>query len=57
MPYSAGPMSNTNSYPAALSQALIGAGQLFHARGWVPATGGNFSARLGGDRMLITASG
>lgn len=57
MPYSAGPMSNTNSYPAALSQALIGVGQLFHARGWVPATGGNFSARLGGDRMLITASG
>lgn len=57
MPYSAGPMSNTNSDPAALSQALIGAGQLFHARGWVPATGGNFSARLGEARMLITASG
>lgn len=37
---------------------LIAAGALFHQRGWVPATGGNFSARLdGGDRMLITASG
>ena len=42
--------------PAAAT-ALIAAGQLFHARGWVPATGGNFSARLDPDRMLITASG
>jgi len=40
-----------------LARALIGAGQLFHARGWVPATGGNFSARLAAERMLITASG
>lgn len=38
-------------------QALIEAGKLFHLRGWVPATGGNFSARLAGARMLITASG
>lgn len=37
--------------------ALVEAGRLFHARGWVPATGGNFSARLADDRMLITASG
>ncbi len=37
--------------------ALIRAGQLFHARGWVPATGGNFSARLAPDRFLMTASG
>ncbi|HEY0973409.1 MAG TPA: methylthioribulose 1-phosphate dehydratase [Solimonas sp.] len=44
------------SIPAAAT-ALIAAGQLFHARGWVPATGGNFSARLDPDRMLITASG
>ena len=36
---------------------LIGAGALFHRRGWVPATGGNFSARLGDDKLLITASG
>jgi methylthioribulose-1-phosphate dehydratase len=42
---------------ASLADALIAAGQLFHARGWVPATGGNFSARIGDNRMLITASG
>jgi methylthioribulose-1-phosphate dehydratase len=43
----------------ALTTALIAAGELFHRRGWVPATGGNFSAQLGGHppRMLITASG
>ncbi len=40
-----------------LAQALIDAGALFHRRGWVPATGGNFSARLSSDQMLITASG
>lgn len=37
--------------------AMIAAGALFHQRGWVPATGGNFSARLSSERMLITASG
>lgn len=37
--------------------ALIGAGHLFHQRGWVPATGGNFSVRLDAVTMLITASG
>ena len=36
---------------------LIAAGALFHQRGWVPATGGNFSARLSVEKMLITASG
>lgn len=41
----------------AQASALIAAGRLFHQRGWVPATGGNFSARLPGERMLITASG
>ena len=40
-----------------LAQELIAAGALFHQRGWVPATGGNFSARLDEDRCLITASG
>lgn len=38
-------------------QALMDAGRLFHSRGWVPATGGNFSARLSVQQMLITASG
>ncbi|HEY1588922.1 MAG TPA: methylthioribulose 1-phosphate dehydratase, partial [Rhodanobacter sp.] len=42
---------------AALAQAMIEAGAMFHRRGWVPATGGNFSARLASDRVLITASG
>ncbi|HUP91277.1 MAG TPA: methylthioribulose 1-phosphate dehydratase [Solimonas sp.] len=38
-------------------RALIGAGHLFHSRGWVPATGGNFSVRISPERLLITASG
>lgn len=42
--------------PAYIRQ-LIQAGELFHRRGWVPATGGNFSARLAPEKMLITASG
>lgn len=36
---------------------MIAAGALFHRRGWVPATGGNFSARISSERLLITASG
>lgn len=39
------------------ADALISACTLFHQRGWVPATGGNFSARLSSEHMLITASG
>jgi methylthioribulose-1-phosphate dehydratase len=39
------------------AQRLIAAGRLFHRRGWVPATGGNFSARRDAQTMLITASG
>lgn len=42
---------------AAFAEALAAAGALFHTRGWVPATGGNFSARLDAESMLITASG
>jgi methylthioribulose-1-phosphate dehydratase len=41
----------------ALADALIASCNLFHARGWVPATGGNFSARLDDRHLLITASG
>jgi methylthioribulose-1-phosphate dehydratase len=36
---------------------LIAIGAAFHARGWVPATSGNFSARLDDGRIAITASG
>lgn len=39
------------------AQALIAVGRRFDAQGWVPATGGNFSARLASDRVALTASG
>jgi len=38
-------------------QQLIDVGAAFHARGWVPATSGNFSSRLADGRFAITASG
>lgn len=46
-----------DNHEAAAVQSMIAAGQLFHQRGWVPATGGNFSVRLDAQRVLITASG
>jgi methylthioribulose-1-phosphate dehydratase len=54
MSSSLGPAADIQAQHA---DALISACALFHLRGWVPATGGNFSVRLGDDRMLITASG
>jgi methylthioribulose-1-phosphate dehydratase len=36
---------------------LIEAGRFFHTRSWVPATSGNFSARLADGRIAITVSG
>jgi methylthioribulose-1-phosphate dehydratase len=50
-------MSADQTEIARLADALIGAGRFLDRRGWVPATGGNFSARLSADRVLITASG
>ena len=50
-------MNDTDKKIASDTQAMIDAGRLFHGRGWVPATGGNFSSRLSADRVLITASG
>ena len=38
-------------------QALIEAGRELHARGWVPATSGNFSARLNEKEVVLTVSG
>lgn len=38
-------------------QDIAEAGRFFHSRGWVPATGGNFSARLNASEIAITASG
>jgi len=39
------------------ARELIEAGRLIHARGWVPATSGNFSARLTDGSIAITVSG
>lgn len=39
------------------TEALIRAGRFIHSRGWVPATSGNFSARLPDGRIAITVSG
>lgn len=36
---------------------LARAGRLFFERGWVPATSGNFSARIDSKLMMITVSG
>ncbi|MGZ8246655.1 methylthioribulose 1-phosphate dehydratase, partial [Methylomagnum sp.] len=36
---------------------LIEAGRFIHERGWVPATSGNFSARLAAGRVAVTVSG
>lgn len=48
---------NTDTSIAGRAREMIAAGALFHSRGWVPATGGNFSVRLGPEQVLITASG
>ena len=47
----------TTKMPSAGVAALIGAGRLFHARGWVPATAGNFSVRLDAKSLAVTTSG
>lgn len=41
----------------ALTDELIRAGRFFFERGWVPATAGNFSARLDEHQLVVTASG
>ncbi|QSA97247.1 methylthioribulose 1-phosphate dehydratase [Methylococcus sp. EFPC2] len=40
-----------------LAAELIAAGRFIHARGWVPATSGNFSARLSDGSLALTVSG
>jgi methylthioribulose-1-phosphate dehydratase len=40
-----------------LTDALIDAGRAIHDLGWVPATSGNFSARIDDTRIAITVSG
>ncbi|MCB8879146.1 methylthioribulose 1-phosphate dehydratase [Acidisoma cellulosilytica] len=49
--------SATGSVPLRLAEKLVAAGQRMDRRGWVPATSGNLSARLPGERIAITRSG
>ena len=37
--------------------ALAAVGEDIYRRGWVPATSGNFSARLNANSAIVTASG
>ena len=50
------PAAPTRIPPAGVA-ALIAAGRMFHARGWVPATAGNFSIRLDRKSLAVTTSG
>lgn len=45
------------SSPTAAKQAIIAVGRAFDARGWAPATSGNYSVRLDDGRIAITVSG
>ncbi|MDD5035874.1 MAG: methylthioribulose 1-phosphate dehydratase [Methylococcaceae bacterium] len=49
-------MSIANEF-AARADELIEAGRFIHSRGWVPATSGNFSARLSDGSIAVTVSG
>ena len=50
-------MSMDRQTDETMRRALIEVGAAFHARGWAPATSGNFSARLDDGRIAITVSG
>ena len=45
------------TYPLELANELAEAGYELHTLGWVPATSGNFSARIDDKSCLVTASG
>jgi methylthioribulose-1-phosphate dehydratase len=45
------------SIPAHVTDAIIEAGRRLDRLGWVPATAGNFSVRLGPGRIAVTVSG
>lgn len=45
------------SVPADAAAAIVAAGRRLDARGWVPATAGNFSQRLDAQRLAVTVSG
>ena len=48
---------NENDVFLETAQALINAGRFIDSQGWVPATSGNFSARLPNGTIAITVSG
>jgi methylthioribulose-1-phosphate dehydratase len=48
--------TNNNTFSNA-TQQLIAAGRFIDSQGWVPATSGNFSARLADGTIAITVSG
>src|SRR5687767_12371628 len=47
----------TPRIPKARVAPIVAAGRLFHSRGWVPATAGNFSVRLDAKSVAVTVSG
>ncbi|MGH8441604.1 MAG: methylthioribulose 1-phosphate dehydratase [Nevskiaceae bacterium] len=49
--------TSRSNLPKAALAAVIDAGRLFHSRGWVPATAGNFSVRLDAKSLAVTTSG
>lgn len=50
-------MARPAPLPKPTLAALIAAGRFFDTRGWVPATAGNFSARLDSRSLAVTVSG
>lgn len=57
MPQNSSPHSVHASHSDALIQQMIGIGRKADQRRWVPASGGNFSARLAHHQVLVTRSG
>ena len=51
------PGTHPEAIPGAVAAAIVEAGRRMDARGWVPATAGNFSMRLAAGRIAITRSG
>ncbi|BAW80841.1 methylthioribulose-1-phosphate dehydratase [Candidatus Nitrosoglobus terrae] len=50
-------MNEGNAHLQQTITQLIDAGRFFFDQGWVPATSGNFSARLASTCMIVTVSG
>jgi methylthioribulose-1-phosphate dehydratase len=51
------PHTAATPIPAWAADSIVGAGRRMDRRGWVPATAGNISVRLGPERIAITRSG